>query len=410
MVRKDPKGRNLEKGESYRQDKKLYIYQYQDALCQTHTVYASDLKELRKKEEELTRDRLDGIRSYVAAKTTLNYAFERYISLKHDIQPNTKANYNYVYDHYVRDTIGKRLVSAIKYSDVKGYYWQLMNEWGVSPMTVDNVHSILHPTFRMCVRDGVIRTNPASGVMTEIKKSKLWKKAKRSALSIDQAKAFMDYARNHETFCHWVNLLTVLFGTGMRVGEICGLRWDDLDFEKKEIHVVHNLQYTRWEGDDYSARFHLLTPKTENSVRTIPMMDEVYNALKAEYAIQEETGFCTASVDGVSGFVFRNRFGGLYHQQPINRAIKRIYESYNSEEVLKAARAKRKPLLIPEFSCHHIRHTFCTRLCEREKNVKAIQGIMGHADIQTTLDIYAEATDKMKHEAMEALQTGKDIF
>lgn len=410
MVRKDPKGRKLEKGESYRSDKKLYIYQYQDALCQMHTIYASDLKELRKKEEELTRDRLDDIQSYVATKTTLNYAYDRYISLKHDIQLNTKANYNYVYDHFVRSTIGKRIVSTIKYSDIKSYYWQLMNDWGVSPMTVDNVHTLLHPTFQMCVRDGIIRTNPSSGVMTEIKKSKLWKKGKREALSVDQTKAFMGYMRNHETFSHWENLLTVMFGTGMRVGEICGLRWDDLDYEKKEIHVTHNLQYTRWEGEDYSARFHLLTPKTENSVRTIPMLDEVYKALKVEYSIQEETGFCTATVDGVSGFVFRNRFGGLYHQQPINRAIKRIYESYNAEEILRAAKEKRKPLLIPDFSCHHIRHTFCTRLCEREKNVKAIQGIMGHADIQTTLDIYAEATDTMKHEAMEALQTGNDIF
>ena len=410
MVRKDPKGRNLEKGESYRPDKKLYIYQYQDALCQAHTIYASDLKELRKKEEELTRDRLDDIQSYAAAKTTLNYAYDRYISLKYDIQPNTKANYNYTYDHFVRNTIGKRLVSSIRYSDVKAFYWHLMNEWGVSPVTVDNVHTLLHPTFQMCVRDGVIRTNPSSGVITEIKKSKLWKKGKRSALSVEQTKAFMDYTRNHEIFSHWDNLLTVMFGTGMRVGEVCALRWNDIDYEKKEIHVTHNLQYSRWEGEDYSASFHLLTPKTENSVRTIPMMDEVYNALKAEYAYQEETGFCTAIVDGVSGFVFRNRFGSLYHQQPINRAIKRIYESYNSGEILKAAKEKRKPLLIPDFSCHHIRHTFCTRLCEREKNVKAIQGIMGHSDIQTTLDIYAEATDVMKHEAIQALQSGKDIF
>ena len=112
----------------------------------------------------------------------------------------------------------------------------------------------------------------------------------------------------------------------------------------------------------------------------------------------------------MTGFIFRNRFGGVLHQGPINRAIKRVYTSYNDAELLKAAKAKRKPLLIPHFSCHHMRHTFCTRLCERETNIKAIQEIMGHADIQTTLDIYAEATDEVKHEAIKALQKGKDIF
>ena len=140
------------------------------------------------------------------------------------------------------------------------------------------------------------------------------------------------------------------------------------------------------------------------------MMDEVYEAFKAEYTRQEETGFCTAEIDGMKGFIFRNRFGGVLHQGPINRAIKRVYTSYNDDELLKAAKAKRKPLLIPHFSCHHMRHTFCTRLCERETNIKAIQEIMGHADIQTTLDIYAEATDEVKHEAIKSLQKGKDIF
>ena len=112
----------------------------------------------------------------------------------------------------------------------------------------------------------------------------------------------------------------------------------------------------------------------------------------------------------MSGFIFRNRFGRVYHQGPINRAIKRIYLDYNDKELLEAARAKRKPVLLPHFSCHHLRHTFCTRLCERENNVKAIQELMGHSDVRTTLDIYAEATDVIKQEAIKALQDGTDLF
>lgn len=115
-------------------------------------------------------------------------------------------------------------------------------------------------------------------------------------------------------------------------------------------------------------------------------------------------------MDGMSGFIFANRDGKLLNPSVINRAIRRIYEAYNAEEILKAKKAGRQPLLIPHFSCHHIRHTFCTRFCESETNLKVIQSIMGHANIETTMDIYAEATELKKQEAIRALEHSKDIF
>ncbi|MBR3187647.1 MAG: tyrosine-type recombinase/integrase, partial [Lachnospiraceae bacterium] len=89
---------------------------------------------------------------------------------------------------------------------------------------------------------------------------------------------------------------------------------------------------------------------------------------------------------------------------------KRIYTNYNADEIVAAAREGRPPVLIPHFSCHHLRHTFCTRFCEHETNVKVIQSIMGHADISTTMDIYAEVSDAKKHDAMSELSTKYDIF
>ena len=410
MARKDPKGRVLRTGEVYRADKGLYIFQYTDPLGKRHTLYAPNIMELRKKEDELTYDRMDNIKTYVAGRTSLNYAYQRYIALKFNLKPSTKANYNYIYDHFIKETIGRRLLKDIKYSDIKFFYYYLINEWGVKPMTVENVHTILHPVFQMAIRDNIIRTNPATGVMREIKRSNLWKVDKRHSLTEEQTDAFLGYTRDHPQYDHWYNLFIVFFGTGMRVSEVCGLCWEDLDFEKREIHVRRNLIYMRWDEDKGKANFHVTSPKTQNGTRVIPMTDGVYDAFLQEYTRQKEIGFCKAEVDGVKGFVFRNRFGSAMHQGSINRAIKRVYTSYNEEELLNAARENRKPLLIPAFSCHHIRHTFCTRLCERETNLKAIQDIMGHADVQTTLNIYAEATDKVKHEAMKALQSGKDVF
>ena len=82
----------------------------------------------------------------------------------------------------------------------------------------------------------------------------------------------------------------------------------------------------------------------------------------------------------------------------------------NYEEELKAKREKREPLILPHFSCHHLRHTFCTRFCENETNLKVIQSIMGHANIETTMDIYAEATESKNQQAMKNLSEKLDVF
>lgn len=85
-----------------------------------------------------------------------------------------------------------------------------------------------------------------------------------------------------------------------------------------------------------------------------------------------------------------------------------IVETYNSEELLNAAKEKRDPELIPSFSCHVLRHTFATRLCEAESNLKVIQSVMGHRNIETTMDIYAEATEEKKQETFEGLASKLD--
>jgi integrase len=140
------------------------------------------------------------------------------------------------------------------------------------------------------------------------------------------------------------------------------------------------------------------------------MIQRVYEALQEEYETQQEEGFNTTEIDGMSGFIFTNRFGNIHNPAAVNRAIKRIYEAYNAEELVTAKKEKRQPVIIPHFSCHHFRHTFCSRFCENETNVKVIQTIMGHASIETTMDIYTEVTHDKKQEALEALSKNLDVF
>ena len=202
-----------------------------------------------------------------------------------------------------------------------------------------------------------------------------------------------------------------MLGTGCRIGEAVGIRWEDIDFKKRLISINHSLVYYSREYKEHSmCSFSISLPQTEAGIRIIPMMDTVYEALKKEYAFQEENGFNETEIDGMTGFIFSNRFGNVHNPQAINRAIKRIYEAYNAEEVVKAAKEKREPILIPHFSCHHLRHTFCSRFCENETNLKVIQSIMGHADIETTMDIYAEVTETKKHESIQELARKLDVF
>lgn len=230
----------------------------------------------------------------------------------------------------------------------------------------------------------------------------------RRALTIEQQRAFMEYIANHPVYYHWWPVFTILFGTGCRIGEALGLRWEDLDLENRVISINHSMVYYPV-GDSRTSVQKISKPKTEAGIRAIPMLDTVYDAFMLEREEQEENGFNQTVIDGMTGFVFVNRNGGVPNPQAINRTIKRIAHSYNSEEVVKAKRERREPIILPDFSCHHLRHTFCTRLCEHETNLKVIQAIMGHRNIQTTMDIYAEATAHKKRETFENLSK-LDIF
>ena len=409
-ARKDLRGRALKPGEIQRKDDHRYVYSYTDPLGRRKYVYANDLAELRMKEQKLQRDQLDGLDIYAAGRATVNDTFDRYISTKYELRDSTRSGYLYTYDHFVRDNFGLKKLIDIKFSDVLQYYYYLLNEKGIALGTLDSVHTLLHPTFELAVRDDIIRKNPTDGVMKEISKKAGRSKGIRHALTIDQQRAFMDYMATHPVYYHWWPLFTVLLGTGMRIGECLGLRWKDLDFDKKLISVNHSIVYYP-ERKSKSAIMRVSLPKTEAGIRTIPMLDIVKDAFEIEREEQAETGGNTQEIDGMKGFVFCNRFGDIPNPQTVNATIRRIRNNYNAEEVLNAKKESREPVILPEFSCHHLRHTFATRLCETETNLKVIQSVMGHASIETTMNIYADATDKKKQESFEELSSKlDDIF
>ena len=399
--RKDSRGYALRTGECQRSDGR-YSYSYMDKDRKRQVVYAPDLITLRKKEQQIRRDLEDGLDPRRAERITVNQVYDSYIKDKYDLKPTTKVNYIYTYDHFIRDTFGRRKLVDVKYSDVKRFYYSLLTEKNLSPATVDNVHTQLHPAFQMAVRDGYIRVNPAAGVLGDIKKSHVWVTEKRKALTVPEQKAFMNYLFSNPKYQGWKPLITVLIGTGLRIGECLGLRWEDLDFENRSIDINHNLVHRRVDED--GGTLHINTPKTKAGCRTVPMIQQVYDAFLEEYQLQQLTGFCTQEIEGYSGFVFASSSGTVTLPVEVNRAIHHLIEDYNNEEKANAKKEGRKALILPKISAHHLRHTFCTRLCENESNVKVVQTIMGHKDIQTTLDIYADCTEEKKKEVIHNME------
>lgn len=304
--------------------------------------------------------------------------------------------------HHVREQVTSISSDKLKYSDVKKFYISLIHERGFKPNSMEIINTILHPVFTSAVRDGYIRSNPSDGLMADIKKSHTCEKPKRHALTEQQQAKFVEFTAQSYQYKHWLPLFTVLLGTGGRIGEILGLRWEDCDFPNSIININHTLIYRKY--TDEASHFAITTPKTKSGVRIIPMLSDVKAALTEEYKEQLESGFNESVVDGYSGFIFKSRDNTVLSPHCVNRAIDRIIKACNAKEEEDAKEERREPELLPHFSCHHLRHTFCTRFCENETNLKIIQEIMGHADITTTMDIYNEATKDKKMESFAGLE------
>ena len=234
--RKDSKGRVLKDGESQRKDGS---YEYKGADGRRHSVYAGTLKELREKRKQAEKNVEDGI-LFVNQNILLNDVFDIYFSGKTELKESTRSNYKYMYDKFVRMKFGMRKISLIKYSDIREFYNYLINDLSFKPNSLEIIHSLLHPTFTLAVRDGYIRCNPSDGLMGDIKKSHCWEKPQRHALTEAEQAAFVQFVSTSPIYSHWMPLFTFLLGTGCRIGETIGLRWNDCDFENNEIFIENS--------------------------------------------------------------------------------------------------------------------------------------------------------------------------
>ena len=392
--RKDKDRIVLKKGEIQRPNG-TYDYRWTGRDGKRHVVYAKTLEELRAKEAEIEKDKHDGIKAE-ARYVTINDLFELWCQLKRGLKDNTFQNYKYMYNMFVRPNLGKARVSTVKKTDVKRFYNMLADERGLQASTIDSVHTVLHQVLDMAVDDAYLRVNPSNNVLKELKQSHAFKTEKRRGLTMPEQELLLDYLQRNHTYSHWYPIIAVMVGTGLRVGEVTGLRWCDIDLDEGTIDVNHTLVYYDHRNSEgkKGCYFNINTPKTKAGVRQVPMLDFVKEAFIQERDYQRANDIqCSVTIDGYTDFIFVNRFGNTQHQGTLNKAIRRIIRDCNDEVLLKE---EDDPVLLPHFSCHSLRHTFTTRMCEAGVNVKVIQDALGHADISTTLNIYADVTKELK--------------
>ena len=379
-----------------------YVFRWTDKIGKRRAAYAPTLDQLREKEEQILVDQHDGIRADKKSMT-VNDLFDLWKDLKRGLKDSTYQNYVYMYDLFVRPTFGKNRLSTVKKSDVRKFYNRLVDDKILKIATVDIIHNVLHQTFQVAVDDGFIRQNPTDNMMRELKLAHGNDGEKRQALTIPQQKLFIDFMLRTPRYRHWYPIFFIMMNTGMRVGEITGLRWRDIDLEKGTISVNHTLVYYN-HRDEKGCYFSINTPKTKAGTRIIPMTEEVKKAFLMEKEYQKEAGIeSVGRVEGYDNFIFVNQYGNVQHQGTLNKALQRIMRDCNGE-VLDNALEGETPVLLPHFSCHILRHTFATRLCESGINLKFVQSILGHVDISTTMNIYVSVTAETQLKEINAFE------
>lgn len=370
--RKDNKGKVLKTGESQRNDGR-YCYRYNGLDGKRKYIYDFDLNLLREKERKINRDIEDGI---YENKITMNECFDRYIKVKTDLRDGTRHKYNIEYNRWIRDTwFGNKLISSIKKSDVLLFYKEKSKT--LSNGTIRCIHKYINPALEMAVEDDLIRKNPANNCIKDYMENK-----PKEALTKEETINFLEYAEDYPYGKNYLLAVKIMLGTGLRVGEVTGITWDDVNFKEKTINI--DKQFTLIAGGG-RHEYHISKPKTESGFRKVPMSDDVLEMMSSH---KKETYFQSlkygTNIDGYSGFVFHTRTGLPILSNRINDYLSKLVKSYNEEHEIK----------LPQISCHTMRHTFCTRMAELGINPKSLQYIMGHSSYKTTADVYITETNE----------------
>lgn len=399
--RKDHRGRVLPPNVSQKADQRYIWRKVIDG--RQYVLTDNDLNTLKKRIVAREAEIQNGFYGK-HPKITLNEWFSRWMDIyKSNLKITTRELYIKTWRCYIRESrMGGMQVDRIRRVHIVELYRELVEDRGLATSTVQRVHNLLYGCFEDLRQDGFIQSNPSEKAFSKIEKKD---GKKREALTVRQQEMFIRFIADSPHYKIYLPMFTFFLGTGVRVGELTGLTWKDIDLFAGTVSINHALYYGKV-GE--KMKFIVSTPKTQSGKREIPLMMDVRRQLAKQREYDRLTGTTgNARIEGYTDFVFHTFKGMPFTTAGINSLIGRIIDSYNDQERARAEEEGQKPELLPKFSAHILRHTFCTRFCENESNIKVIQEIMGHHDIKTTMDIYSHVTKEKSREVMDEL--GKKI-
>ena len=306
--RRDSKHRILHTGESIRANGKYqykymvngkpkFIYSWRLVPSDPQPVGKQPCLSLRELEKMVGQD-LDSKLDPMGKKMTVNELIARYLRTKTGVKPNTLTNYNFVQNIMNKEEFGSRKIADIKTSDAKLFLIKLQQD-GKGSSTIKTIRGVLRPAFQMAVDDDILMKNPfgfeLAGVIVNTEHT-------RQAITKDQMKKFLKFVHDDNVYYKYYDVFYILFHTGLRISEFCGLTIKDIDLENRIINIDHQLQRTS------KMEYIIESTKTNAGTRKIPMTEDVYLTFK-RILENRPTDLPEKMVDGYIGFLFRDKNG-----------------------------------------------------------------------------------------------------
>lgn len=333
-----------------------------------------DCVALRDQIAELNRT-LDKGLSLDGREMTVYELANKYTATRRDVRITTQQGYKTVLNILEKDEFGAKRIDKVKKSDAKLWLIRLQETDGRSYSSIHSIRGVVRPAFQMAVDDDILLSNPFD---FELAKVLVNDSVTREAISRKQERQFLEFVQNDKHFSRYYDAIYVLFKTGMRISEFCGLTIHDIDMKERTININHQLQrsskmvYYIKEENNAKAK-----AKTKAGIRVIPMSEDVYEAF-SRILENRKAPNPEPFIDGYTGFLFHDKNGMPMVALHWEKYFEHIVEKYN----------KTYRIQMPKVTPHVCRHTYCSNMAKSGMNPKHLQYLMGHSDISVTLNTY----------------------
>lgn len=394
VIGKDLKGRDLGRGLSQRRDGRYEARAMINGvkIC----VYNMNLSQL-KKDFELEKAKVlrkeKNIRPNLTLKEWWEEFFKNHKSQALKSEVSRKAYYRKVNNTYIME-IGDRKLETITHMNIQNTTNNLVEKF--KARTVREALGVLRECLDVAVLNSLIKSNPCVNIAIKEENEAM---QERRVLSSREMKMFLDEVK-HE---YYNEVYQIMLLTGVRIGELGGLQWSDINFQTKTIRVQRSLSIGYIDGKKIE---YLTSPKTSNSYRTIPFFGNVGELFKAWKVKQDEhkkkLGSRWRLKEELGDLVFTTTLGSPVTRYALSHNIEKVLKNINEKEKYNAAIEGREPQLVNHIYPHAFRHTFATRCFEKKIDPVIIQRIMGHADYSVTLKYTHLLEAKLNEEIAKA--------